>query len=231
MHRRLARTCRKDVVRDLSTGCREPRELDVDRHQRVLHERVPAMCGTDQVLSSSVALQALVARLAQDEDLPVPSRFAMSPRSATTASSVEQHLHVLMNTDPGVFLERYGGRMSTVELDQFDRVAGAWSATPHSCLSWFLEMTSSLMLVVTYWRNERRQVRPGQAECCHCHDMSWQWQHVHAAMWLLSLIMRAVQQYDYLCGTQAYIKYDSLLQVHMIVFAQCTVFFLVQMPV
>jgi hypothetical protein len=86
-------------------------------------------------VASSAVIQEVLKRLQEDEELPLPSRFACSRHSADgpDESDVHDHLQHLLLSEPGIFLERYGTRLRSHELEPFDSVAGAIPCHADTC--------------------------------------------------------------------------------------------------
>ena len=75
--------------------------------------------------ASRLDSEAMLTGLAEDEALPLPSRFCLaSGGQASNKADVTEYLAQLLLNDPGVFLERYGNRLCMEDLQHFDGFAG-----------------------------------------------------------------------------------------------------------
>lgn len=78
-----------------------------------------------RTLAEHPVLQAALDRLQLDEGLHLPSRFLREhPDGYNMPRHIRDHLSDLIRAEPGVFLERYGARLTVEELRPFNTLPG-----------------------------------------------------------------------------------------------------------
>jgi hypothetical protein len=78
-------------------------------------------------IATESAGTSMLTRLSCDDSLPLSERFLRSLTDGREPSAVYGHLKALLVREPGIFLERYGQRLTADELAAFKPLSGVIS--------------------------------------------------------------------------------------------------------